>query len=296
MRRPPPIAIAACVLVAFGSAWVGLQVLLASSHAAESAAVEARMRARFPDQPLSGADMSAGYWGPLVLVSAVQLLALAVLALGLVWAGRRASWAFLGLPLFVRPHLGEPVLSWARPIGFGWSGPWVQAGTPAGQAPPSMTEVFGLSAVGAVVDLVAIALPAVVYVFLTRHHPRPAVLPWWQVARRLALPVGLIAITSVGYGLVNPNGGDGDRTIPVVLVACAAGLLATSRLAPILSAPLVTAAAVLASPAGDIIGYAVPLALLALLGTVAAIQGPAIAAAYRRVVRRPQPTVTAASA
>lgn len=312
MRRPPPIASAAAVLVVSTSAWVGLQALLASAHGRESAAEWAVAIARNPNQaPGVPPDTGVSYWGPLVLMGALQVVALAVLALALVWAGRRWSWALLGLPLFVRPSFSEPAITWLHPIGYGWSGPWVHAGTPMGQAQPSITSMFALSAIGAVVDLLVVALPAVVYLALSRRAARPEVVSWIQVLRRLALPVGLVVAASVGYGLVNLNGGDAQRTIPALIVPLAAGLLATTRLGAVLALAVVGLISTLASNAagylvapslhdnyspyawGVVAGYALPLLALAFVGAVAGAHGPVIAAVYRQLVRRPAPAVKA---
>ncbi|MEO6714430.1 MAG: hypothetical protein ABIM89_13500 [Mycobacteriales bacterium] len=314
-----PTIFAAAVLAASASLWTGLQAALAAGHGRESAAVVSRVAAQHPD--FSRPDTGASYWGPLVLLGTVQFVALASLALVFVIAGRRRSWALLGGLLFVHPEPGNLLLSWLRPIGMGWTGPWVQDGIPVGEPIPSNVALYAPTAVGTVVDLLMIAAAAVAYVLLTRKAPRPALVPTVEVARRLALPLGLVAFASVGFGLVNPNGGDAARTVPLLVVPLAAALLATTRLPSGRAMAAVAVAAFAASPGvGYLVapglhgswsaqswtaqswsaqsftamaGYAVPLALAAAAGALIAVHGPAIAGRYRRAVGRPASAQTA---
>jgi hypothetical protein len=308
---PKPGIVAAGVLLASAGPWTGLQAALAAAHGRESAAVELRAIARVGRAALPATDNGVSFWGPLVASGTIQLLALSLLALAFVMAGRRRSWA-LGAVLFVDPVLTEPAVTWLRPIGFGWSGPWVQAGTAVGAQEPSVWSVYRLGALGAVVDVLVVAVPAVVYLLLTRRSDRRAVLPALHVARRLALPVGLAVLASTGYAVLDGNGQGSAQTVALALVPLAVGLLATTRLGAGRAVGVVATAAVLASPAAGYLtwsaqrleistdlgtaltGFALPFAALAALGAVLSVSGPAAASAYRRLVRRPDPTVSAA--
>lgn len=303
MNKPPkPAIIATAALMASAALWTGLQAALAAANGRESATVVARALIKHPD--FAPSPTGPSYWLPLVLVGAAQFVALATLALVLVGAGRRHSWALLGAPLFVHPEPGNLLLSWLRPIGFGWSGPWVQDGISVGQAFPSNVELYTPTAAGTVVDMLMISLPAMVFLLLTRRA-RPVVVPFADVARRLALPLGLVAATTVGFGLVNPNGGDAERTIPLLVVPLAAALLATTDRRVGRAIIAVAVAAFLASPGvGYLVapglhggysseswsamsGYAVPLTLATVAGALIGVHGSAIVVAYRRAVGRP---------
>jgi hypothetical protein len=293
-------AIAVAVLAASTTAWTALQCVLSRANGIESAKASARGLAQM--QSLAAArgltvpspqpaETGVSFWGPLVQANTVQIVALAVLALVFVMSGRRLSWVVLTPLVFVRPVAAGPVLSWLRPVGFAWNGPWILYRSTTDAA------FFGRQSIGTAVDVLVIVLPAVVYLLLTRRAGRPLVAPAATVVRRLSLPIGLAVATSVTYGLANLNGGDFERTLPVFLVPLAAGLLSTTPLGLPRSILVVAATAFLASPAsldlthsqplGTASGYLSAFALLAVVGALVGVQGPAIASAYRRFVRRP---------
>lgn len=306
-----PVVISVAALVTGVAAWAGGQCVLAAAHGRESAAVLAQIQIRIAAdtagrgidaQHIPSADTGASYWWPIVLANTVQLAALAALGLLLVIAGRRRSWAGLGLLAVVRPDLVESPLRWLSPIGYGWWGSWVRGGTVVGEPSPGLPV---LPYAGAVVDLLVMALPAVVYLLLTRHAPRPDVVPIRRVLSRLVVPYLLIGGGLALYGLVDVDGQPHERVVAALLVVTAAGLLAATRLGPVIAVMCVSVVAGLASPevsgvlsdlaAGSgagrfwmtVTGNATPLFVVAVVGAVCAAHGPALASSYRRLVRRP---------
>jgi hypothetical protein len=313
---PKPGLVAAGVLLAGTSAWLSVQVWLAQLHSQQSAATEAAATARAAARGQSGGpaltDIGSSYWGPMVFVSAVGLLALSVMALAFVMAGRRRSWAVLGVLLVARPAFTEPASSRLQAIGFGWTGPWVHSGEGYGRSGVPGLSTEALMSLGALVDLFVIAVPAIVFLALTRDHPRRRMLPALRIVRLLAPALIVIVAGIAVVGSVNGAGADVLRT--ALLVPLASALLATTRLGAARATAVVATGTLLVSPAAGYLGYAVshgglgpgagsgflgyalPILALTALGTLAtlAAHAPAVASAYRRLVRRPQPAVSAA--
>ncbi len=296
--RRVPVAVGVLAISTIG--WTASQCFLASVNGQASAALltraESRMQALAAARGATAtvspvADTGVSFWWPLVQANVLQLVALSVLALVLVATGRRRSWLALGPLVFIRPNMSEPVLSWLHPIGDMWSGPWIQDATTSAQS------LHLAGALGALVDLIVVAAAPLAYLLVTWSDPRPDIVPARQMLLRLALPIGLIAIACLGYGLIATDAGDFERSLPILLVPVAAALLATTNLGVRRATAIVTAAGCLASPAAYelvrfdawYVGFAyVPgTALLAAAAAVLAGYGPEIAAAYERMLRRP---------
>jgi len=222
-------------------------------------------------------DFGIDYWRPLVMASAVQLIALSAVALLLVAAGRRRSWLPLALAIFAYPTVAALPNVHLRPIGAGWQ--------------PAIGGGVRLVAVGAIVDLVVVALPAVTYLLCTRNSVVPNHAPARKVVEMVTAPAAVIGTVMASYGMSEISGG-GDRIVAALLVLVTAGLLASTNVGVWRGSAVTTIAAVIAAQPHAltsvplVVTAAVPLAVLALTGAVCAVHGPAIASTYRQLVRR----------
>jgi len=284
-RRANLLAIA--VMAVVSTDWVLLQSALAQGQAHDAAVrhahehISAAIRATAAGSPAPKwvpPDFGVDYWRPVVVASALQLVALSAVALLLVAAGRRRSWLPLAMAIFGYPTIAALPNIDLRPIGTGWH--------------PAVGGGPGLVTIGAVVDFVVIALPAVAYLLATRGSVVPNHAPARKVIEMITAPAVVVGVVLASYGMAEVSGG-GDRVVAAVLVLVTAGLLASTNVGVWRASAVTTVAAVIAAQPGQlssvplVLTAAVPLAAVALTGAVCAVYGPAIATAYRTLVRRP---------
>jgi hypothetical protein len=253
--------ISGTVMVAATSSWVSLQVALSQRHG--EAAFEH-------------------------LASAVELVALSVVAVILVAAGRRRVWLPLALVVMGYPTLATMPHLEMRPIGDAWASP-IGGGS-------------ALVNVGGLVDLLVVLLPAVSYLLSSRRSPVPNNPPTRKVVEMVAAPVVALGAVLATYGLAEVRGGADERVVAATVVLLTAGLLASTSLGVFRASVVTTIVAVITVQNGDltsvplVVTAALPLASVALTGAVCAVHGPAIALAYRARMRLRRSDVPALSA
>lgn len=256
--------------------WQGREAALRIGHRQVAATADAASHG-LPAPRWAAPELSVDFWHSTVVASALQLVALSLVALLLVAAGRRRSWLPVALAILAYPTVAAVPRVDLRPIGAAWQG-----------------GGWTLLAVGTLVDLVAVALPALTYLLATRHVTAPGNAPARQVLEMVAAPAVVVASVLAWFGLSDLEAhGSGDRIIAAVLVLVTAGLLASTKIGVLRATLVTTVAAVVVTQAGNltsgplVVTAAVPIAVLALTGAVCAVHGARIAAAYRGFVRRP---------